>query len=121
MARELGQHYVVLTVDEALFCKLMELKWAKPEYEEFLVMRLSGLHTSLKFLQVIGKHMQNAGLEEVWTESNCLGPKTAEHVLPGSSYAKGMRIHKLTVQAMFRILIPKLQDFLKRQESRFSK
>ena len=39
-AGKLGQHYVVLTVDEALFCKLMELKWAKPEYRDFLIVRL---------------------------------------------------------------------------------
>lgn len=116
VARQLNQHYVVLTVDEALYCKLMELKWTKPEYQDFLVVRLGGLHTALKFLQVIGKLMQSSGLEDVWTESNCLGPKTAEHVLSGSSYAKGMRIHKLTVQAMYRVLVPKLQDFLNKRD-----
>ena len=31
VATALGQRYVVLTVDEALYCKLMELKWAKEE------------------------------------------------------------------------------------------
>ncbi|KAL8583128.1 hypothetical protein ACOMHN_029824 [Nucella lapillus] len=29
-AQTLGQRRVVLTVDEALFCRLMELKWAIP-------------------------------------------------------------------------------------------
>ena len=54
----------------------MELKWAKPEYKHFLVVRLGGLHTALKFLEVIGKHMKLSGLEEVWIESNLLGVKT---------------------------------------------
>ena len=93
IARKLGQHHAVLTVDEALYCKLMERKWAKPEYPDFLVVRLGGLHTSLKFVQVIGKHVQSSGLEKAWIDSNCLGPKTSEHVFSGKSYAKEIRIH----------------------------
>lgn len=68
-ATALGQQHVVLTVDEALYCKLMELKWAKDEYQDFLIVRMGGLHTSLTFLKVIGKHMQTSGLIEAWIES----------------------------------------------------
>ena len=58
--------HVVLTVDEALFCKLMELKWAKEEYQDFLTVRLGGLHIALNFMKVIRKHIV------VWT-SGVLG------------------------------------------------
>ena len=64
IATQLGQHHVVLTVDEALYCKLMELKWAKDEYQNFLIVRMGGLHISLNFLKVIGKHVQSSGLLE---------------------------------------------------------
>lgn len=93
VASALGQQYIVLTVDEALFGKLMELKWAKPEYEECLFVRLGGFHTSLNFLKAIGQHMQSSGLLDVWTESNTLGPRAAEQVLAGKNYARGMRTH----------------------------
>jgi hypothetical protein len=72
-AGKLGQHHVVLTVDEALFCKLMELKWAKTEYQAFLIVRLGGLHTALIFMEVIGKHIHSSGLHEDWIEGNLLG------------------------------------------------
>jgi len=36
----------------------MDLKWAKPQYQDFLVVRLRGLHTALKFMEVIGKQKQ---------------------------------------------------------------
>ena len=49
IANALGQQQVVLTVDEALYCKLMELKWAKKDYQKFLIVRLGGLHTILAF------------------------------------------------------------------------
>ena len=112
IANALGQQQVVLTVDEALYCKSMELKWAKKDYQNFLIVRLGGLHTILAFLKVIGKHINSSGLLEAWVESNVLGPKAAENVVNGKSYARGVRAHKLTLQAMWRILIPQLLDFI---------
>ena len=38
------QKHVVLTVDQALFPLLMELKWVVPEYQDCLIPRLGGLH-----------------------------------------------------------------------------
>lgn len=116
VANKLGQHYVVLTADEALFCKVMELKWAKEEYQNLLVVRLGGLHISLNFMKVIGKHMDCSGLVEAWVESNLLGPKTAEQVMAGKSYIRGMRSHKLTLQAMWRILLPQLLQYINKEK-----
>jgi len=106
VARKLGQKYVILTVDEALYCKLMELKWAKKEYQQFLIVRLGGLHTCMSFRKVIGKHIQTFGLTEAWIESNQIGPKAVEQVLNGKEYARAMRVYKTTFQVMWRIIIP---------------
>ena len=38
-----NQKHVELTVDQALFPLLMELKWALPEYQDCLIPRLGGL------------------------------------------------------------------------------
>lgn len=90
----------------------MELKWAKDEYQEFLIIRMGGLHTSLVFLKVIGKHMQSSGLMQAWIESGLFGPGTAEQVIlgKGKSYSKAMRAHKITIQAMWRILMNFIQN-----------
>lgn len=64
MARKLGQHHALITEDEALFCKLMELKWAKVNYQDCLIVRLGGMHTAMKFMHVIGKYIQSTGLLE---------------------------------------------------------
>ena len=63
VAEAKGQKYVVLTVDEALYCRLMQLKWSNPAYQEFLFPRLGGLHTAMNFLKAIGQHMQSTGLK----------------------------------------------------------
>jgi len=79
VAKKLEQHHVVLTVDEALFCKLMDLKWAKPQYQDFLVVRLGGPHTALKFMEV--------NLLDLWKHGSraiCLAPKQLKRLRLGS-------------------------------------
>ena len=106
VANSFNQTHVVLTVDQALFPLLMELKWAVPEYKDVLIPRLGGLHISLNFLKALGQHMQNCGLAEIWIESGLLGPRTTERVLEGKDYSKGMRAHKITFQALWQLLLP---------------
>lgn len=70
----------------------------------------------MKFLEVIGKHVQSSGLLEAWIEGSLLGPNTAQQAMSGKSYAKGMRAHKVTVQALWRILLPKLLKFIRERD-----
>ena len=84
----------------------------KKVLSDFLIVRQGGLHTILAFLKAIGKHVNSSGLLEAWVESNILGPKAAEKVLLGKSYARGIRAHKLTIQAVWRILMRQLLDFI---------
>ena len=65
-----------------------------------LIPRLGGLHVSMNFLKIYGQHMTDSGLVQVWVESGLLGVNSAEHAMDGKSYAKGIRAHKLTVQAL---------------------
>lgn len=66
------QEYTVLTVDQALYCRLMELKWPVPEYQNKLIPRLGGLHVSMNFLKAIGSHMDSCGLAEAWVEKRTI-------------------------------------------------
>jgi hypothetical protein len=81
----LGQRHTVLTVDQALYFKLMDLKWSVPEYRERLVPRMGGLHIAMNFLKCIGDHMSGSGLYELWMECELLGPVAAQNVLAGKS------------------------------------
>ena len=107
----LGQQYTVITVDQALFCKLLELKWSIPEYQNKLVVQLGGLHISMRFLKAIGNHMNGSGLAEIWVESGLLGPNATEHVMNGKAYKRAMCPHKITLQSLWQLLMPSLLDF----------
>jgi hypothetical protein len=63
----------ILTVDQALYFKLMDLKWSAPEYRERLVPRMGGLHIAMNFMKCIGDHISGAGLYELWMECELLG------------------------------------------------
>ena len=113
VATVLGQQYTIITVDQALYCKLVELKWAIPEYREKLVVQLGGLHISMCFLKTIGDHMKGSGLVDSWRESGLLGPNAAETVMNGKAYKRAMRAHKITLQALWRPMVPLLLKFCK--------
>ena len=101
----MGQKYTAITADQALYCKLMELKWSVQEYQQKIIPRLDGLHVSMNFQRVIGEHINGCGLVKAWIESNLLGPVSAEKAWQGKSY-KAMRAHKITYQVLWRMLLP---------------
>ena len=45
-------------------------------------------------------------------ENGLLGPGAVELVLAGKAYNKAMRAHKLTLQALWRLLMPSLLSFV---------
>ena len=89
----------------------MELKWSVPEYQNKLIPRLGGLHVSINFLKAIGSHMDSCGLAEAWVEIGLLGERTVQLALAGKAYNKAMRAHKLTLQALWRLLMPSFYPF----------
>ncbi len=66
LAKSMEQQHVVLTVDEAFYPKLLELKWSVEEYKDMLIPCLGGLHIAMNFLGVIGRHVSESGLSELW-------------------------------------------------------
>ena len=96
----LGQQYTVLTVDQVLYCKLVELKWATPEYQKKLVIQLEGLHISMCSQKTIGNRMKGSGLVEARVESGLVKPNVTKHVMNEKAYKRPMRVHKITLQSL---------------------
>ncbi len=117
VAESLQQTYAVITVDQALFPLLMELKWNVPQYKDVLIPRLGGgLHISMNFLKILGQHTQDSGLADAWVESGILGPISTEKAMSGKSYAKGVRAHNLTLQCLWNILLPQLLSYIEEHD-----
>ena len=94
----------VLTLDQQLYCKAKELQWANAETCQKLVVRLGSFHIALNFMKVIGQHFADSGLVDVWIESTVYGDNTAQNNMAAKSYNRTVRAHKLTYEALWRIL-----------------
>ena len=77
VVKSTDQQHIVVTVDEALYPKLLELKWSVKEYSDVLIPCLVGLHFSMDYLGVIQRHMSDSGLSDLWVEYDILGANAA--------------------------------------------
>ena len=48
-----------------------------------------------------------SGLSELWIGCDLLGSNAAQHIVAGKGYARAIRIHKLTLQAIWHLLLPR--------------
>ena len=86
VAESFNQKHVVLTVGQALFPILMELKWVVPEHKYVLIPRIGGLHTSLNCFKIIGQHILDSGMPAFGAESGNSGSGTVEGVLASKDW-----------------------------------
>lgn len=117
LADKLGKKHIVLTADQAVYCKLVEVRWASQTFRNRIVLRMGGLHIALNFMKVIGKQMAGSGLGDLWVASGLLAEGSVTKVLDGKAYGKGIRAHKLTLQAFWRRIYPQFMNFLEEQDS----
>lgn len=71
ISNRLGQLHTVITVDQAPYFKLMDLKWPVPEYRDILVPRMGGLHIAMNFMKCIGDHMGSSGCTNFGWNASC--------------------------------------------------
>ena len=64
---------------------------------------MGGFHIALDYLAVIGKMFRDSGLLDLIIESDIYGCSTASHLLKGKTYNRGVRCHKLVMEALSRI------------------
>ena len=105
IAKNFAQKHTVITFDEPLYAKAKELIWSNPGAYKNVILRLGGFHIALDFLKVIGSRFNCSGLEECWVEAQLFGRNTAEKALNGKHYNRSVRSVKLTLEALWEMLI----------------
>ena len=85
--------------------KAKELVWLQPEKLNNVVVGLGYFHIAIKFLSIIGSHFVQSGLADIWVEAGVFSECLSEQIMHGKSWNCGVRAHKLTVEAMWRVLL----------------
>lgn len=104
ISEKLGQSHTIVTCDEQLYQKGMQLIWSDPDQYQGIILRMGGFHVALNYLKVIGKRFKNAGLSDCWAESGLFGPNTAVKASDGGHYNRSTRGLKITLQALWQLL-----------------
>ena len=97
---------IEITFNQQLYCKAKELQRANNELCDNVFFRLGGFQTAKTFMQTIGQHFTDSGLQEVWIESQVYGENTDHNNMQAKSFNRTIRAHKLTYEALWKILWP---------------
>ena len=68
------------------------------------VIRLGEFHIALNYLSLLGKKFHNSGLDDLLIESGVYAAGTTSAIMKGKSYNRGIRAHKLAMEALFRLM-----------------
>ena len=103
MMASLGQKDSVITFDLAIYVKAKEIQWRLQEEFVNMVIRMGGFHVAINYLSLLGKKYDGSGIEDLLIESGVDGSGTASLLLKGKSYNRGVRAHRLIMEAIFRL------------------
>ncbi|WAR24223.1 P52K-like protein [Mya arenaria] len=103
ISNHVGQTHTVITGDQPLYAKGIELTWANQEKYKNVIFRLGGLHVCFNFLKAIGQHMESAGLDDVWVDAGVYPPNVTSNMMEGKAYYRAVRAHILTYEALWRL------------------
>ncbi|KAK3696845.1 hypothetical protein QZH41_003454 [Actinostola sp. cb2023] len=110
MGHRLGQDISVITFDLLIYMKAKQVQWKFQEEFANTIVRMGGFHIALNYLSLLGKKYSNSGLEDLLIESGVYGASTTTSLISGKSYNRGIRAHKLVMEALFRLI---WQEFVK--------
>ena len=117
VARRLEQDDSVITFDLAIYmkAKLIQLKF--PGEFKNTVIRMGGFHIALNYMSLLGKKYASTGLEDLLIESDVYAPGTTSVLMLGKSYNRGIRAHKLSMEALFRLFLASISAVVGKSNS----
>ena len=97
-----GSHCIV-TLDQPLFIKAVDIVDASAELCDYVIVRLGGLHMTFSHMGSDGYIMSGSGQEQMWSTSYAEG--SIPQMVSGHSYSRALRAHTLSVQAIASVLL----------------
>ncbi|KAE8745769.1 hypothetical protein FOCC_FOCC007485 [Frankliniella occidentalis] len=102
-----GCQQCFVTFDQPLFSKAAEIVASDTSGKlNGVVVRLGGFHLLMSFLGAMGHFMEGSGIEDLW--GTVYGHNTVTHMMSGKEYARVMRAHSLTQEAIGALLLDKV-------------
>ena len=103
MADQIWQHDVPVVFDQAIYAKAVEVICQRSEELIRVVKRMGTFHIACTLLAVIMKRFRDGGLEDIVIESEINGIGSVNGALLGKHCNRGMCLHKIVGEALFRL------------------
>ena len=112
ISEELGQNHILVTADLAIYSKAQQILWSRPEpLVGKVTMRLGGMHLNMAYLASIGKIYGDGGLHNILTSSEVYATATANQMLQGKQYSRGIRGVRLVHEALLHMFLTSAETF----------
>ena len=105
-----GDEHAWFFADQDIYAPVQETIWTRGDKNVHF--RLGGLHTSNIYMACIGDHITDSEIPLLWTQAEILTAGEADKILQGRDYKAGLRIHRITWQAAWRLIIPQFLVYL---------
>ena len=66
-------------------------------------------------MSILGQRFRDAGLQDILVESGLVEPNAVSAVLAGKHYNRGLRVHQIVMEALFRLLWKEFEAWLDKQ------
>jgi len=107
---------VVLVLDQAIFCKAVEIIWAQADRFQNVFPMMGNFHTVCNLLSIIGKLFGDAGLRDLAVESGAIAEGSINKVVEGKQYNRAIRLHKYVYKALMQIIWKKFLQFIEKNQ-----
>ena len=113
-AEALNNREADLVFDHAIYCKALEILMdpRNLELRNFINLRMGAFHTSCIFIAVIGKRFSAAGLKDICIEATLVGTGSADSIMKGKQYNRGVRAFKIVYEALQRLKLDAFAEWL---------
>ena len=108
---ELDLNYIFLEADQAIYHKILDVKFQLPDQFETVIVRMGGFHLIMCLMRCIYSRFRGFVFVELLSELGDLGgPGTIESALKGSDVKLGVRLYKLLFEAFYRMKLQMLEQ-----------
>ncbi|KAG1650017.1 hypothetical protein GQR58_028409 [Nymphon striatum] len=108
---------IAVIMDQALYAKAAEVAWKHKLRFDSLLLMIGNFHIICNMLSIIGKLFRDAGLRDLAVESGVIAEGSIDKVLDGKQYNRGVRLHKLTYEALMRLVWKGFLEWLENNHS----
>ena len=102
MADDLELNYIFAHADEAINSKMLMISWLSQERYDKIIPLMGGFHTILVNLKILFKKYACLGFGDWWVDGGAIAEGSVAQALEGRHYARSIRLHKQSFEALLR-------------------